>query len=232
MDFNSALVAGGGSGIGKAVSRYFIERQKAVTAKRTEPILQTTAKGLGQQDTTSWIRALSQTSHHSPSASPLGIRGLTILSTMRVYSAGYKSRKQSREDLLSKAHQKFDINIRGPVHPACWEYVPLSVMNPAYNGTKAWLHFQSMNLRGQLKDTPRYERSTSHHRPSRQICTRREREGPDDNKKAQNRNPLPIAESMDGVSRKLGVGEGTIGAGMSADFVKKQFDTLRDMYRV
>jgi len=32
-------------------------------------------------------------------------------------------------------------------------YIPTSVINPVYNGTKAWVHFWSMNMRTQLEDT-------------------------------------------------------------------------------
>jgi short-subunit dehydrogenase involved in D-alanine esterification of teichoic acids len=71
---------------------------------------------------------------------------------------------------LRKADQEIDINIRGPIHLAIGflehfkikknativnvssvlGFVPTTIINPVYNGTKAWLHFWSMNLRTQL----------------------------------------------------------------------------------
>jgi hypothetical protein len=71
---------------------------------------------------------------------------------------------------LEKADQEIDINIRGPMHLAIGflehfkkkeaativnvssvlGFIPFSIINPVYNGTKAWMHFWSMNLRTQL----------------------------------------------------------------------------------
>ncbi|KAL2040679.1 hypothetical protein N7G274_006658 [Stereocaulon virgatum] len=70
---------------------------------------------------------------------------------------------------LQKADQEIDINIRGPMHltigllphfkskfsalnvnvSSVIGFIPISIINPVYNGTKAWLHFWSMNLRTQ-----------------------------------------------------------------------------------
>ena len=68
---------------------------------------------------------------------------------------------------LRKADQEIDINIRGPMHlsigflehfkskkaatiinvSSVLGFIPISIVNPVYNGTKAWLHFWTMNLR-------------------------------------------------------------------------------------
>lgn len=72
---------------------------------------------------------------------------------------------------LEKADQEININIRGPMHltigfldhfkkkeaatiinvSSVLGFVPFSIINPVYNGTKAWMHFWSMNLRTQLQ---------------------------------------------------------------------------------
>ena len=73
---------------------------------------------------------------------------------------------------LAKADQEIDTNIRGPLHlsvllvphfnglsnggvimnvSSVLGYLPLSLVNPVYNGTKAWVRFFSMNLRSQLR---------------------------------------------------------------------------------
>ncbi|RYO80505.1 hypothetical protein DL766_003689 [Monosporascus sp. MC13-8B] len=83
--------------------------------------------------------------------------------------------KQSAEDLPPKADQKIDINIRGP------------------------LHLASTNLRGQLKDTQ--VRPVDIAPPPAETDLHREREEPDDNKKAKNPNALSIPEFMDEASR-------------------------------
>ncbi len=73
---------------------------------------------------------------------------------------------------LEKADQEIDTNIRGPMHlsvgifphfnglshggvimniSSVLGYSPFSIVNPVYNGSKAWAHFFTMNLRTQLR---------------------------------------------------------------------------------
>ncbi|KAF7563656.1 hypothetical protein G7046_g470 [Stylonectria norvegica] len=71
------------------------------------------------------------------------------------------------ENFLARTDEEIGINIRGPMHLALallthlrfksnatsivngfsvLGFIPTSVVNPVYNGTKAWLHFWNMNL--------------------------------------------------------------------------------------
>ena len=75
---------------------------------------------------------------------------------------------------LAKVEQEIDINIRGPVHLAVQlfshlktcpnssvimdvskplSFVPNNIIKLAYNGTKAFLHFRTMDLRTQLEES-------------------------------------------------------------------------------
>jgi short-subunit dehydrogenase involved in D-alanine esterification of teichoic acids len=73
---------------------------------------------------------------------------------------------------LEKADQEICIKIRGPMHLAIGflphfkskkaatiinvsstlAFIPISIINPIYNGAKVWLHFFTMNLRTQLEN--------------------------------------------------------------------------------
>jgi short-subunit dehydrogenase involved in D-alanine esterification of teichoic acids len=106
---------------------------------------------------------------------------------------------------LAKADQEIDINIRGPLHlslnllphfnsqpnggvimniSSALGYLPYSVVNPVYNGTKAWVHMFSMNLRTQLAQAGSKVRVVEIVPPSVETDLHRERKNPDNNKRA------------------------------------------------
>ncbi|OTB06404.1 hypothetical protein M426DRAFT_55203 [Hypoxylon sp. CI-4A] len=252
LNFKCALVTGGGGGIGKALSEYFISKgKKVIIAGRTESKLQTTAKEIGAAgyyildtgsiaDIPAFIERI--TKDHPELDCLVNNAGVQRPFQFQVL-------KQTPEDFLSKADNELDINIRGPLHLAVGllphfkekpralivnvssvlGYVPFSIINPVYNGTKAWLHFWSMNLRSQLKDTN--VRVVEIAPPTVATDLHREREDPDDNKKENNPNALSVDEFMDEVATKLEAGEETIGAGMGDGLVKKWFEAFGDMYK-
>ncbi|KAI1099075.1 NAD(P)-binding protein [Jackrogersella minutella] len=249
LKFNCALVTGGGGGIGKAISEYFISKgKKAITAGRTEPKLQATTKEIGA----SGYYVLDTGSIPDLPAFIKRITGDHPDLDCLVNNAGVQRplqvQKQTTEDFLSKADNEIDINIRGPLHLAIGlmphlkskshaiiinvtsvlGFVPFSVINPVYNGTKAWLHFWSMTLRSQLKDTN--VRVVEIVPPTVATDLHRERENPDDHKKENNPNVLSL-EFMQEVSEKLEDGEETVGAGLGDELVKKWCSTFGDMYK-
>ncbi|KAI1385614.1 NAD(P)-binding protein [Hypoxylon trugodes] len=250
LDFNCALITGGGGGIGKALSEYFISKgKKVIIAGRTESKLQATAKEIGAAG---YYVLDTGSISDIPAFIKRIISDYPELDCL-VNNAGVQRplqvQKQTPEDFLSKADNEININIRGPLHLAVGllphfktkkhaliinvssilGYVPFSIINPVYNGTKAWLHFWSMNLRSQLKDTN--VRVVEVAPPTVATDLHREREDPDDNKKENNPNALSVDEFMLEVSEKLERGDDTIGAGLAGEVVEKWYNTFGDMYK-
>jgi short-subunit dehydrogenase involved in D-alanine esterification of teichoic acids len=251
LGFKCAVVTGGAGGIGKAISQYFISKgKKVIIAGRTESKLQQTAQEIGAAayyvlDTgkVADIPAfVEQITRDHPDLDCL------------VNNAGVQRPLKILEDrdFLAKADQEIDINIRGPMHltlgllphfrskaegalivnvSSVLGFVPFSVINPVYNGTKAWLHFWSMNLRTQLQhaDTGNI-RVVEIAPPTVATDLHRERENPDDNKKEHNPDALSVDEFMEEVAARLEKGEDTIGAGMSAGIVEKWYDQFGEEY--
>lgn len=146
-------------------------------------------------------------------------------------------------DFLTKADQEIDINIRGPMHltlgllphfrtkkdgavimnvSSILGFVPFSVINPVYNGTKAWLYFWSMTLRTQLEQGGAGKiRVVEIAPPTVATDLYRERENPDDNKKDNNPDALSVDEFIEEVAAKLENGNDMIGAGTSTGIVEK-----------
>ncbi|KAF7591043.1 hypothetical protein BBP40_002003 [Aspergillus hancockii] len=159
--------------------------------------------------------------------------------------------KDEPSDFLAKAEQEIDINIRGPMHltlgplehlkgkpnsatimnvSSILAFVPFSVINPVYNGTKAWLHFWSINLRSQL-ERGGYERIKVIEiaPPSVGTDLHRDREDPDDNKKDKNPNALSV-EFMEFVLVALETGDSMIAPGMCKDIVDKWYAESGSLY--
>jgi short-subunit dehydrogenase involved in D-alanine esterification of teichoic acids len=102
----------------------------------------------------------------------------------------------------------------------------MSVINPVYNGTKAWLHFFSMNLRQQLQEEENRGGKVKVVEivpPTVSTDLHREREDPDDNKKEKNEAALSVDEFMGFVKWGLESGKEVIGAGMSEGVVERWY---------
>ncbi|OJJ59556.1 hypothetical protein ASPSYDRAFT_149767 [Aspergillus sydowii CBS 593.65] len=253
--FTCALITGGGGGIGKALSAYLISKGvKVLIAGRTESNLKSTAQEINAADyyvldtgkTADIPEFISRVTAEHPELDCL-INNAGVQRPLEVY-------KTPTQEFLQKADQEIDINIRGPMHltlalldhfktkpsaavinvSSVLGFIPFSVINPVYNGTKAWLHSWSVNLRTQLEwaglgDKIKVIEIAP---PSVETNLHRERENPDDNKKHNNPNSLSIEEFMSDVSWQLESGEEMIGAGPSAKFVKKWYSAYGDPYNM
>ncbi|KAI1111841.1 NAD(P)-binding protein [Nemania sp. NC0429] len=238
MDFRCALITGGGGGIGKALAQHFISRgKKVIIAGRTEANLQRTCGEIGAaayyvldtgavSEIPSFVRKV--TSEH-PDLDCL-VNNAGVQRPLRVVD-------MAPEEFLQKADEEIDINIRGPMHLALHllshlrsrpnavimnvssvlGLAPFSLVNPVYNGTKAWLHFWSINLRAQLEGTN--VKVVEIIPPTVATDLHRERDDPDDNKKGSNNDSLSLEEFIAEISPRLESGRETIGAGMGVDLV-------------
>jgi len=107
-------------------------------------------------------------------------------------------------------------------------FVPFSIVNPVYNGTKAWVHFWTMNLRTQLKDSK--VKVVEIVPPTVATDLHRDRSNPDDNKKENNQSALSVDEFMEFVTKGWEQDKETIGAGMGVDLVEKWQDAFGEQY--
>ncbi|THZ81476.1 short-chain dehydrogenase, partial [Aureobasidium pullulans] len=173
IDFSAstALVTGGSSGIGRAIAEYFIsEGKKVIICGRTESKLQSTCKEIGADYyvlDTGDIKAIpgfiKKITQEHPELDCL-VNNAGVQRPLNVND-------MSAEEFLEKADAEVNINVRGPMHLAVGflphfkskksavimnvssvlGYIPFSIINPVYNGTKAFVHFNTMNLRSQLE---------------------------------------------------------------------------------
>ena len=153
---------------------------------------------------------------------------------------------------LSKADQEIDTNIRGPMHlcvglvphfnslpnggvimnvSSVLGYNPFSIVNPVYNGTKAWVHFFSMNLRTQLRAAGSKIRVVEIVPPTVETALHRERKNPDDNKKAHgNAAALSVPEFMEQIVDGWKKDNDTCAAGLGHELVGKWYNAYGEAY--
>ena len=239
LSFKTALVTGGGGGIGLALAQWLQQQgKKVIIAGRTESKLQ---------------EASSKSLNNCPyyvldtgaiSSIPAFIEKLTKehpdLDCL-INNAGVQRPLDIQSFDLSKADNEIDINIRGPLHltigllphfqskplavivnvSSVLGYNPFAIINPVYNGTKAWMHFWSLNLRSQLiKGGKTNVKVIELAPPTVATDLHRERDDPDDNKKEKNSNALTVEEFIKEVAEQWEQGKETIGAGMAKAIVE------------
>lgn len=252
LDFNCALVTGGGGGIGKAIAEYLTKQgKKVIICGRTEEKLKAASKELGALDyyvlDTGDIKSI-------PSFIEKMIKQHPELDCL-INNAGVQRpldvNKMDAEEFLSKADNEISINISGPMHLAIGllphfkskdkavimnvssvlGFIPFSIINPVYNGTKAWVHFWSMNLRTQLAKAGANIKVVEIAPPSVGTDLHREREDPDDNKKDKNPSALSVEEFMDDLIKGWKEDRDCIGAGPSEKVVERWYNEFGPDYQ-
>lgn len=249
LNFNCALVTGGGGGIGRAMAEYFLSKgKKVIICGRTEANLITTHKEikcagyyvLDTGDVAKIPAFVAKITKEHPDLDCL-VNNAGVQRPLQVL-------KDDPADFLARADNEIDINIRGPMHlalgllahlrakPAALiinvssvlGFVPFSILNPVYNGTKAWLHFWSMALRAQLRDTG--VRVVEVAPPQVGTDLHRDREDPDDNKKHKSPTSMDVDEFMEEVARRLERGEETFSAGPGQALVDTWFGAYGERF--
>ncbi|KAK5054546.1 hypothetical protein LTR84_001437 [Exophiala bonariae] len=153
---------------------------------------------------------------------------------------------------LDHADQEIDTNIRGPMHlcvslvphfnslpnggvimnvSSVLGYNPFSLVNPVYNGTKAWIHFFTMNLRSQLQQAGSKIKVVEIVPPTVETALHRERKDPDDNKKTHgNSSALSVKEFMTQIEEGWQSDKDICPAGMGHELVEKWYDAFGEAY--
>lgn len=241
LEFNCALVTGGAGGIGRAIAEYFISQgKKVIIVGRTESKLQSTSKEIGSEyyvldtgDIKSIPSFIQKVTRDHPELDCL-VNNAGVQRPLNVND-------MSAEEFLEKGDAEININVRGPMHLAVGflphfkskksavimnvssvlGFIPFSIINPVYNGTKAFVHFNTMNLRSQLEQAGSSIRVIEIAPPSVGTDLHREREDPDDNKKDKNASALSVEEFMDELKKGWQEDRDCIGAGMSQKVVDR-----------
>lgn len=255
FDFKCALITGGAGGIGRALAEHFLSKnKKVIIAGRTESSLQKTASELGDipyyvldvSDYTTIEGFVSKITTEHPDLDCL------------VNNAGVQRpldvNKMNSEEFLQKADNELFTNIHGPMHltlnllphlkahsaggtgavimnvSSVLGISPFSIINPVYNGSKAWMHFWTMNLRSQLSKDRTDVRVVEILPPSVGTDLHRERQNPDDNKKEKGANALTIDEFIKEVSEQLEEDKDIISAGMGKDLTDRWYNAFGEEY--
>lgn len=241
LDFQCAIITGGSGGIGYAMSKWLLSQgKKVIIVGRTEAKLKKAAKELGH-DTTYYVLDTGDI----PAIQPFVTKMLAEHPEVDclVNNAGIQRPFDIHNFDVDKADQEIAINIRGPMRLAVGfldhfkskangaviinvssvlGFIPTSVINPVYNGSKAWVHFWTMNLRTQLKDTK--IKVVEIAPPTVATDLHRERENPDDNKKENNESALSVEEFMGFLTKGLKEDVEVIGAGSSVQVVDRWYN--------
>lgn len=253
-DLKCVLVTGGAGGLGRAMAEELIKQgKKVLLAGRTESSLASTAKEIGAAGHYVLDTGKSDT---IPSFLDTVLKDHPELDGL-INNAGVQRPFQvlgpEYDFDLAKADQEIDINIRGPLHLSVHliqrhfnnlpngaiimnvssglGFVPFSVINPVYNGTKAWVHSFSTNLRTQLERADSKVRIVEIAPPAVETDLHRERTDPDDNKKGKLPTSLSIEEYMADVKEGWEKNHDTIGPGMSKGLVETWEKTFGEKYR-
>ncbi|KAF2636813.1 short-chain dehydrogenase [Massarina eburnea CBS 473.64] len=251
-NFKTAVVTGGGGGIGKALAQQLVkDGKKVIIVGRTESKLKAAVKAINASayyvldtgDIASIPKFTQQLISEHPDVDCL-INNAGVQRPLDVNA-------DEARDFLKKADQEIDINVRGPMHlilellkhfetkpnalivnvSSVLGFVPFSVINPVYCATKSWLHFWSMSLREQLMDSKKGNVKVVEIAPPT-VATdlHRERADPDDNKKDKNEQSLSVDEFVHEVLEKWKRGEELISAGPGNKIVGTWEEGMGEIY--
>jgi short-subunit dehydrogenase involved in D-alanine esterification of teichoic acids len=242
LDFQCALVTGGSSGLGKAMSEYFLSLgKKVIILGRTESHLEKAAREMGNIPyyvlDTGNISAIPGfvervTKEH---------RELDCL----VNNAGVQMHldvfQNSPEEFFSKADQEININVRGPMHliihlphfkikpgatiinvSSLLGFIPYQIITPVYNATKAWQHPWSLTLRTQLQGAGHgYIRVVEVAPALVTTNLHRDHEDPRYNTKDKAAMAMSVEEFLRDVTRQLEKERETMSAGLGMAVVER-----------
>jgi short-subunit dehydrogenase involved in D-alanine esterification of teichoic acids len=253
LSFKCALVTGGAGGLGRAMAETLIGIGKEVIiAGRTESSLKQTASEIGAK--AYYVLDVSDISSIAPFTKTLlaehpeldcVINNAGVQRPFQILGPDYGFD-------LDKADQEINTNIRGPMHlcvtlvphlnskpnggvimnvSSVLGFSPVSLVNPVYNGTKAWVHFFTMNLRSQLRQAESKIKVVEIVPPTVSTELHRERKDPRDNTKEHgNQAALSVEEFMAEVKEGWESDRDTCAAGLGHELVEKWYGTFGEYY--
>lgn len=253
LSFKCALITGGGGGLGRAMSESLLARgKKVIIVGRTESKLQSAAKEMGATgyyvldtgDVSSIPGFIRKVTTEHPELDCV-INNAGVQRPFQVLGPDYGFD-------LAKADQEVDINIRGPMHltvgfvqhfnekkiggvvmnvSSILGFNPSSLINPVYNGTKAWVHYFTTNIRTQLAQAGSNVRIVEIVPPAVETDLHRERKDPDDNKRDKgNKVALTVPEFIKEVEQGWEKNQDTITAGPGHDVVDAWNSSMGEKY--
>lgn len=265
LDFKCALVTGGAGGIGRAITEYFLSQYKnVIIVGRTESKLKDAVKEMKDNNELRGEISYYVLDTGDLSAIPSFVQKITSehpdLDCL-VNNAGVQRpldvNSMKPEEFLEKADQEIAINVSGPMHlvmhllphfkkqsgatimnvSSVLGYIPFSIINPVYNGTKSMVHFWTMNLRTQLSK-PVDEGGAGNRikvveivPPTVETELHRERENPDDNKKEANASALSIKEFMEDMKHGWEQSRDLVAAGMAMGITDSWYEAFGADYQ-
>ena len=254
LSFKKAIVTGGSGGLGRAMAESLIKQgKKVIIVGRTESKLSSAAKEIGAEayyvldtsDIASIPAFVKKVTTDHPDVDCL-INNAGVQRPFQFPGAG--------EDYpfdLSKADAELDTNIRGPMHliihllphfqkqqqavimnvSSVLGYNPISLVNPVYNGSKAWVHLFTMNMRTQLQNSNQKIKIVEIAPPTVETDLHRERKDPNDNKQSSgNKSAMSVQDFMKEVEQGWEQNEDVIAPGSSGAVVKKWYDAYGEGY--
>ncbi|KAI8997944.1 hypothetical protein BC832DRAFT_595388 [Gaertneriomyces semiglobifer] len=228
-NWNTALITGGGSGLGRALAELLIRKgKKVIIAGRTEGTLKQTASEIGAAYLIVDVGKLNSLESFVKEAVQNHPEIDCVVANAGIQKPiNYKA--ESPSELIALSEAEIDTNIKGSLyliyhflphllkkqHPAVFTvssglaYVPL-VRCPVYSATKAFIHSWTQSFRSQVGDRVRVIEIIP---PLVGTNLHRDFPDPDDNKKHKNPLALTIEEFIRDVDEDMNAGKDEVAAG-------------------
>jgi short-subunit dehydrogenase involved in D-alanine esterification of teichoic acids len=254
LSFKKAIITGGAGGLGRAMAESLIKQGKRVIiVGRTESKLKEAAEQIGAEtyyildtsDNSSIPEFVKKVTTEHPDVDCL-INNAGVQRPFQFPGAG-----SDYPFDLGKADAEINTNIRGPMHltlhllphfqkqesgvimnvSSILGFNPTTLINPVYNGTKAWLHSFTLNLRTELANSQQRIKVVEIAPPSVETDLHRERKDPDDNKRAAgNKIAMTVPEFMAEVEQGWKEDADIIAPGRAGAVVAKWYEAYGKGY--
>jgi short-subunit dehydrogenase involved in D-alanine esterification of teichoic acids len=253
----AAVITGGNSGLGRAMAESFIRAgKKVLLIGRSESSLKSTVSEISAAgyyvldtgDTEAIPSIVEQILKSHPDVNCL----VNNAGVQRPFEFPNIGEKQEYGFDLRQADQEIDINIRGPMHlslaflphftslpqdkkgviinvSSVLGFLPSSVINPVYNGTKAWVHMFSLNLRTQYEKSGKIK-VVEIAPPTVSTALHRDRTDPSDNSKEKNQAAMSVDEFIKEVEQGWEQGKDIIAPGPAGAVIDAWYGALGEKY--